>query len=191
MQKLLTITTLLILFLTLTISACGKTIIIDDDVADDDSDSAVDESITDDTDSDFSDSEDLDDAGVINDSSDSSDSSDSPVSAPTQTANIIVETPAPGEVLTSPFLVSGQANVFEGAVLIRIRNQDGKIVIPEPGTAGLIVTARSSEVGEFGPFKIKINYQFHATKEGTVEVFSQSAIDGSEINMVEVPVKFD
>ena len=108
------------------------------------------------------------------------------VSEPAKSENIIVETPLPNSSVTSPFEVSGQARVFEGTVLVRVVNQDGKIVVPEQ-----IVNAHANEQGEFGAFKININYVFYATKEGIVEVFSQSAENGEEINMVEVPIKFE
>ena len=107
-------------------------------------------------------------------------------SEPAQSENIIVQSPLPNSTVSSPFEVEGMARVFEGTILVRVVNQDGKKVIPEQ-----IVNVHSAEQGEFGAFRIKINYQFYATKEGVIEVFSQSAEDRSEINMVEIPVKFE
>jgi len=120
------------------------------------------------------------------DDSDEEETADADETQPAQSENIIVETPLPSSTVTSPFEISGQARVFEGTILVRVKNQDGKIVIPTQ-----IVTAHGADAGEFGDWKIKVNYQFYATKEGIIEVFSESAKDGSEINMVEVPVKFE
>ncbi|MBU4332411.1 Gmad2 immunoglobulin-like domain-containing protein [Patescibacteria group bacterium] len=105
---------------------------------------------------------------------------------PVASENIVVEAPLPHATLTSPFEVRGQARVFEGTVLIRVKNQYGGVVIPEQ-----VATAHATEAGEFGPFKITLSYQFHATKEGVIEVFNQSAKDGSEENIVVIPVKFE
>jgi len=191
MKKFIIVFTLLILVIGL--SACGgndrvisideedNTPPVEDDTVDDGDQAELDDEDTPDDTDEPDDTSDVDSEEPDLDEEDDNTGATNP-----QTGNIRVETPASGETVTSPFEVTGEANVFEGTVLVRIRNQDGKIVVPE-----LVVTARPEEVGEFGPFKIKINYQFHATKEGTVEVFSQDAKDGTEINMVEIPVKFD
>ena len=99
--------------------------------------------------------------------------------------NIRVSSPEANAVLNSPFKVVGearldssrQANVFEGTVNIRITNLDGVALISE------VANARASEVGEFGPFSITLNYQFSNTKEGYVEVYSIDVKDGKEINL--------
>lgn len=107
-------------------------------------------------------------------------------SEPQSNENIIVEEPLPNSTVTSPFIVKGQARVLDGTVLIRAKNKTGIIVIPTQ-----VATTHINKADEFGPFKITLGYQFYATREGTIEVFSQSPVDGSEINMVAVPVRFE
>jgi putative hemolysin len=101
-----------------------------------------------------------------------------------QTKNIIVKNPVANAKLTSPFKVEGTARVFENQVNVRVKGKDGKVLIQEP------VIVKSPEPGEWGDFSITLSYDFNLTKEGTVEVYSISAKDGSEENLVGIPVKF-
>lgn len=103
---------------------------------------------------------------------------------PTVSENIRVTSPKPGDVVTSPFIVSGEARVFENQLTVRLSNSTGTALFDQP------VTARAKDVGEFGPFKVNMHYQFKNTKEGFVEVFNYSAKDGSIENLVKIPVKF-
>lgn len=106
-------------------------------------------------------------------------------SSTVQSDNIVVNSPQANAVVTSPITVSGEARVFEGTVIIHVTTLSGDVLIEE------IATARAPDVGEWGPYSAKINYDFSSTKEGFVKVFSESARDGSVENLVEVPVKFN
>lgn len=99
--------------------------------------------------------------------------------------NILVDEPLPGATVSSPFTVSGEARVFEGTVLIQVTNINGEVLIDE------LATAHAPDVGKFGSFKITLSFQFSSTKDGFVEVFSESARDGSRENLVKIPVKFE
>lgn len=99
--------------------------------------------------------------------------------------NILVDMPEQGDILTSPFVVSGEARVFEGTVIVQVTNISGKVLIEE------VVTAHSLDVGQFGSFKVTLGFSFSQTKEGFVEVFSESARDGTQQNLVKIPVKFE
>lgn len=106
-------------------------------------------------------------------------------STPSQSDNIRVATPTSNELVTSPITISGEARVFEGTVNIRVTNKDGLVLIEE------FATAHAPDVGQFGPFSIKIFYDFDTTNEGFVEVFNYSARDGSKENLVKIPVTFN
>ncbi len=108
-----------------------------------------------------------------------------PATPSTGSENIRVTSPKPGDTVTSPFIVSGEARVFENQLTVRISNSAGTKLIDQP------VTARAKDAGEFGPFKVNMHYQFKNTKDGFVEVFNHSAKDGSIENMVKIPVKFE
>lgn len=99
--------------------------------------------------------------------------------------NILVDEPQPDTTLSSPFTVSGEARVFENNVRVQVTNLSGDVLIDE------FATAHAPDVGQFGPFEITLSYQFSATKEGYVEVFSESARDGSRENLVKIPVQFE
>lgn len=98
--------------------------------------------------------------------------------------NIEVSNPTPNQQLISPFKVEGRARVFENQVNIRVKSKDNNTLIAES------VIVKSPEVGQWGDFSIEISYDFSVTKEGFVEVYSTSAKDGSEENLVSIPVKF-
>ena len=116
----------------------------------------------------------------------SSEEPEAPVSStPTQNGNIIVTAPTSGQTVTSPFVVTGQAKVFEGTVNLRVKNPAGDTMF----TA--FTTARGGEVGEWSNFSVTLNYAFTHTKEGMLEVYSIDASSGSEENLVGIPLKFE
>lgn len=99
--------------------------------------------------------------------------------------NIRVTSPKPDAVLASPFAVSGEARVFENIVSVRVTNTNGDMLIEETAYA------RSPDAGEWGPFTINLTYQFKNTRAGFVEVYHASAKDGSEEDLIRIPVKFE
>jgi len=98
--------------------------------------------------------------------------------------NIQVTNPIANQQLTSPFKVEGRAKVFENQVNIRVKSKDGKTLISES------TIVKSPGAGLWGDFSIEISYDFNLTKEGFVDVYSTSAKDGNEENLVSIPVKF-
>jgi len=90
-----------------------------------------------------------------------------------------------GDNLVSPVTIKGEGVAFESTLQVELRNKDHEIMVHE------FVTIKSSEVGEIGPFAITLNFEFDNTKEGYVAVYEQSAKDGSELNLVEIPVTFN
>ncbi len=77
----------------------------------------------------------------------------------------------------------GKARVFENVVSIRLKDKNGKILFQ--GTTN----AQSPDVGQFGLFQKEVTFET-MQKEGTLEVYQASARDGSEIDKVTIPVKF-
>jgi putative hemolysin len=98
--------------------------------------------------------------------------------------NIKVTNPISNQQLTSPFKVEGSARVFENQVNVRVKSKDGRTLITES------TIVKSPEAGLWGDFSLEISYDFNLTKEGFVEVYSSSAKDGSDENLVSIPVKF-
>lgn len=101
----------------------------------------------------------------------------------TSSENITVTMPKPYEEVVSPLHVEGTARVFENLLNIRLKNQAGKMI------ALATAYASAPDVGQFGPFSADLTFVAQ-TGMGTLEVYSISPLDGSEINLVAIPVKF-
>ncbi len=99
-------------------------------------------------------------------------------------ANIHVFSPKENESVEYPLTIKGEARVFENTLNFRVLDGDG-VVLAE-GSA----MAMSPDVGFFGLFEITPNYPEPKTSTGTVQVFDYSAKDGSQIDMVQIPVVF-
>lgn len=93
---------------------------------------------------------------------------------------ILVESPVPGETVSNPFVVTGISNTFEANVRYRLVGDDGTVLDDSFTTA-------TSGTGTWGDFTFAV--AFDAVGEGTLEVFEESAEDGSVINLYEVPLR--
>lgn len=96
-----------------------------------------------------------------------------------ESRDIKVFNPTPDQVLTSPFVVKGEARV--DSVHIRVTDQNGKTLIKET------VPVRSD--GEWGTFSWTITYEFQSTKKGFVEVYSLKG--NKEMNLIKIFVSFN
>jgi hypothetical protein len=99
-----------------------------------------------------------------------------------QTPAILVESPAPGDTIGRRFTVSGSANTFEATVNLRLVDADGDTLLESFTTA----TSGSGVRGTFGG---KLGYSLGEEGPGTFFAYERSAADGSEINVVEIPVE--
>ncbi len=99
--------------------------------------------------------------------------------------NITVSLPHPMErVGAHSMVVVGEARVFENAFNWRLKNRHGEVL------ASGKAEANASDIGTFGPFALYITYSAIAGEVGSMEVYSNSARDGSETNLVRIPVQF-
>lgn len=90
----------------------------------------------------------------------------------------------PGDNLISPITIEGEGVAFENTLIVELRNLEHGTMVKE------FVTVKAPDVGKSGPFKITLDFDFDLTKEGFVAVYEESAKDGREVNLVEIPVKF-
>jgi len=99
------------------------------------------------------------------------------------TPTILVESPAPGETVSSPVRISGTANTNEASFVVRL-------LLHAAGQRAFerVVTA-SSGTGTRGTFDVKVPYRVSASGPGTLVAFEVSAEDGSPQNVVEIPVR--
>lgn len=97
--------------------------------------------------------------------------------------NITVTSPTNDEAVRLPMIISGQARVFENQLSYRIVDENGAIL-----SSGNTM-ANSPDMGKFGPYTITINDLGNFTHgKMSIEVFQNSARDGSEIDKVTIPV---
>jgi immunoglobulin-like protein involved in spore germination/sporulation and spore germination protein len=97
-----------------------------------------------------------------------------------QTPQILVESPLPGDRVTSPIRVRGTANVFEATVSFEVRDEGENVVQRSFTTA-------TSGTGTRGTFETRLSVP---DLEGlvTIVAFEASAEDGSPLHVAEVPV---
>lgn len=95
---------------------------------------------------------------------------------------ILVESPLPFEAVTSPLRITGSANTFEASFIINVTDGEGLIVYDEPAMA-------TSGTGTRGTFDVTATFDIPRAGVGSVIVFELSAKDGSQINIVEIPVQ--
>lgn len=98
-----------------------------------------------------------------------------------QTPPILVESPTPGETISSPLRVSGTANTFEATLNLRVLDGGGKVLYDSFATA-------TSGSGTRGTFDVPIEFAVAADGPGTLVAYERSAEDGSEIHSVRIPV---
>lgn len=95
---------------------------------------------------------------------------------------ILVESPTLGETVASPMRITGTANVFEAVFRINVVNWDGLIIADK-------VVMASSGTGTRGTFDVTIPFAVDKSGLGGLIVFAQSPKDGSQINVVEIPLQ--
>ena len=97
-----------------------------------------------------------------------------------QTPQILVESPLPGDRVTSPIRVRGTANVFEATVSFEVRDEGENVVQRSFTTA-------TSGTGTRGTFETQLAVP---DLEGrvTIVAFEASAEDGRPLHVAEVPI---
>jgi len=94
---------------------------------------------------------------------------------------ILVESPLPFAEVTSPLQITGSANTFEATFIVNVTDGEGLIVYDEPATA-------TSGTGTRGTFDLTATFEVPRPGVGALIVFEESAEDGSQINLVEIPL---
>ena len=100
-----------------------------------------------------------------------------------QTPSVLVESPLAFDDVTSPITATGTANTFEATFHYTLTDTDGLIVDES------FVTATSG-TGTRGTFEFTTDeYTVPFDGIGALIVFERSAQDGSEMNIVEIPLR--
>ena len=103
--------------------------------------------------------------------------------SPLRSNNILVESPLQNTQISNPVTVRGEARTFENTVIIRLVQDDGRVLAED------FTTADAKDIGQFGAFEIQLFYSAPTQNSGKIEVFQYSAKDGSEIDKVLIPVR--
>jgi len=96
---------------------------------------------------------------------------------------VLVESPVPGETVSSPIRLSGLSNTFEANVRFTVTAADGTVLADGHTTA-------TAGTGTWGTFSVDVPLDGSPTGAGTVTAFEDSAEDGSPVNVYDVPVTF-
>lgn len=96
---------------------------------------------------------------------------------------ILVESPFPGETVTAPLVVAGLSRTFESTVVYSVTIPPSGEIADEGFT-----TADQPDIDQFGPFEFTTVFDPAVAGFGAVIVFEESAKDGSQINIYDVPV---
>lgn len=97
---------------------------------------------------------------------------------------ILVESPTFGQTVSSPLRITGTANVFEAVFQVNIVDWDGLIIADE-------VVMASSGTGTRGTFDVTVPFTVEQAGRGALIVFAESPKDGSQINVIEIPLRLD
>lgn len=96
---------------------------------------------------------------------------------------IVVDSPRLDQALSSPIVVSGDANVFEANVTVRILGTSGREL-------ARTFTTASCGSGCRGTFSVEVPYEIRQAQVGTVVVEDDDADgDGAPSHRVEIPVR--
>jgi hypothetical protein len=99
--------------------------------------------------------------------------------------NVVVSSLVENQELGNPFIILGRARAFENVIDWRVKDSKGKTL-----AQGSSMT-NAQEPSYFGSFRVRafLN-EIPDADDGVVQVYTSSPKDGSEQDMVEVPVRF-
>jgi hypothetical protein len=105
-----------------------------------------------------------------------------PVTIAAEQPAIVLTSPQCNQEVRSPLRVEGAASVFEGALVIVVKDSQGKELARVPAQA-------SQAAPERGAFAQEVTFPPpERPQAGTIEAFSDNPQDGSVINLFSVPV---
>ncbi len=98
--------------------------------------------------------------------------------------NIYLDTPWPGDEVSGAFRIAGSAQgAFENPLTARLKTAEGTVLFQVP------IIYNAPDAGALGYFDVPVTFSTAST-EGTLEVYHTSAMDGSILDIVSVPLEF-
>lgn len=99
---------------------------------------------------------------------------------PADATTNVVDSPAPGDEITSPVEVTGQIAAFEATFRIALYGATGAEIVDVQGT--------SIEGQTLAPYSESVEFTVTEETPACLWVYEASAMDGRSINVVQVPV---
>ncbi len=101
--------------------------------------------------------------------------------------SILIEQPYPGAEVTTPLIIRGESNTFEGTVRYAITTGGGDGVLLTEG-----FTTATAGMGIWGSFEAIVDLSDFASDyqpgPGSIIMWEDSPRDGSQLNVVEIPI---
>lgn len=98
------------------------------------------------------------------------------------TPSVLVESPVPGEAVTTPVRIDGTANTFEATFNVEVVDANGEVL------GKRFVTATSGS-GTRGTFDAEVGFKATSDGPGELVVFELSAEDGSRMHELRIPLQ--
>ncbi len=95
--------------------------------------------------------------------------------------DILVTFPAAGQVVAAPMMIVGEANTFEGNVVM---------VLTDASRRGLGHAQSTGAMGFWGAFAASLDFSPGTAATGTLSTFWNSPKDGQPVAIVDLPVRF-
>ncbi len=108
---------------------------------------------------------------------------DETVGDPVENDAFKIESPLPNETVSDEFLFKGKARVFEAAFQYELK--DGDTVI----SSDFLMASEGAPA--WGTFETMISVPKNVKDQLILKIFVESAKDGSEINILEIPLKVE
>ncbi len=86
----------------------------------------------------------------------------------------------PGQIASSPLVISGQARVFEAQFNVTLYDELGGVIAE--------TTGMSEEGQVLSPFHVELTFAVSREQSACLWVYDLSAKDGSRMDVVQVPV---
>ena len=98
--------------------------------------------------------------------------------------DIYLFSPWPGDEAAGAVRVAGEAQrAFENTLVARLKDEEGNVIFQKP------ITYSAPEMGQLGSFDVRFTFETESPR-GVFEVYHTSAMDGSIIDLVAIPLTF-
>lgn len=99
---------------------------------------------------------------------------------PADEETVVIDTPKPGDVVSSPLVIEGAAAAFEAVIQITLLDADGNTIIDQSDL--------TEEGQTLSPFDATISFVVDQETAACLQVYMHSPQDGSATNIAQVPL---